>query len=110
MKHIERLPKRRATHRAAHKRQKLAWNLSLYVADESPRSLRAFQNLKGICEGHLHGRYHINVINLLEHPDRARRDQIIAVPTIVRRLPKPLLRMVGDLSNMEIALTRLGLK
>ncbi|MBV8100015.1 MAG: circadian clock KaiB family protein [Verrucomicrobia bacterium] len=77
------------------------WNLRLYVAGQTPKSLTAFANLKRICEEHLAGRYQIEVIDLLKQPELAQMDQIIALPTLVRRLPEPIKRIVGDLSNSE---------
>ncbi|RPJ10439.1 MAG: circadian clock protein KaiB [Deltaproteobacteria bacterium] len=75
------------------------WNLRLYVAGHTPKSIAAFDNLKKICEEHLKGRYHIEVIDLLKNPQLARGDQIIAVPTLVRKLPQPIRKIIGDLSN-----------
>jgi circadian clock protein KaiB len=74
-------------------------NLRLYVAGQTPKSLRAFANLKALCEEHLKGRYRIELIDLRENPQLARRDQIVAIPTLVRRLPLPLRTFIGDLSN-----------
>src|SRR5690606_30212087 len=78
-----------------------AWNLRLYVAGQTPKSLAAFSNLKRLCEEHLAGRYHIEVIDLLKHPELAQNDQIVALPTLVRKLPEPIKRIVGDLSKTE---------
>jgi circadian clock protein KaiB len=75
------------------------WDLRLYVADQSPSSVRAFKNLKRACEKHLSGRYHIKVIDVLAHPEAARADQIVALPTLVRRKPKPVRTGIGDLTN-----------
>jgi circadian clock protein KaiB len=86
------------------------WELRLYVAGKSPKSLAAFANLKRICEEHLPGRYRIEVIDLLEHPQLAAGDQIVAIPTLVRRLPEPLCRIVGDLRNTERTLVGLQLR
>jgi circadian clock protein KaiB len=77
------------------------WKLRLYVAGQTPKSLTAFANLKRICEEHLAGRYQIEVIDLMKHPELAQTDQIIALPTLVRKLPEPIKRIVGDLSNSE---------
>ena len=74
-------------------------NLRLYVAGQTPKSLRAFANLKVLCEEHLKGRYRIEVIDLRENPQRARGDQIVAIPTLVKRLPLPLRTIFGDMSN-----------
>jgi circadian clock protein KaiB len=86
------------------------YNLRLYVAGQTPRSVTALANLKKICEEHLVGRYQIEVIDLLEHPQLAAGDQILAVPTLVRRLPEPLKRIIGNLSNMERVLVGLDLR
>src|ERR1700724_1905342 len=77
------------------------WELRLYVAGMTPTSIRAFENLKKLCEEHMHGAYKIQVVDLLERPTLARGDQIIAVPTLVRRLPTPVKKIIGDLSNTE---------
>jgi circadian clock protein KaiB len=77
------------------------WHLRLYVAGQSPRSLQAFANLKDLCEQHLTGRYEIEIIDLVEYPARARGDDILAIPTVVRRIPPPPRRIIGDLSNTE---------
>ena len=86
------------------------WELRLYVAGQSPKSAAAFANLKRICEEHLAGRYHIEVIDLLVKPQLAGDDQILAIPTVIRRLPAPLRRIIGDLSNTERALVGLDLR
>jgi circadian clock protein KaiB len=86
------------------------WHLRLYVAGQSPKSLHAFANLKQLCEEHLAGRYEIEVVDLVEHPARARSDDILAIPTLVRRLPAPLRKFIGDLSNTERVLVGLHLK
>jgi circadian clock protein KaiB len=88
----------------------VAWDLRLYVAGKSPRSLTAFANLKKICEKHLAGQYRIEVIDLLETPQLSRDDQIVAIPTLVRKLPAPIRRIVGDLSNTERTLVGLQLR
>jgi len=86
------------------------FELRLYVAGQSPKSIVALANLKSICQEHLRGRYHLEVIDLLEHPQLARGDQILAVPTLVRKLPEPIRKLVGDLSNTESALVGLDLR
>ena len=86
------------------------YNLRLYVAGQTPKSVTALANLKNICETHLAGRYRIEVIDLLENPQLAAGDQILAVPTLVRRLPEPLKRIIGNLSNMERVLVGLDLR
>ena len=83
--------------------------LRLYVAGQTPKSMTAFANLKKICEEHLAGRYEIEVIDLLENPKLARGDQILAIPTLVRKLPEPVRKMIGDLSNTERVLIGLDL-
>ena len=85
------------------------YSLRLYVAGQSPRSVRALENLKKVCEEHLSGRYEIEVIDLLEHPSLARGDEIIAVPTLVRKLPEPIRKIIGDLSDTEKVLVGLQL-
>jgi circadian clock protein KaiB len=77
------------------------WELRLYVAGQTPKSLAAFANLKRICESHLRGKYRIEVIDLLVNPELARADQIVAIPTLVRKIPPPVKRIIGDLSNNE---------
>jgi len=86
------------------------WQLRLYVAGQSPKSLRAFANLKEMCEEHLAGRYEIEVIDLIEHPELARSDDILAIPTLVRHLPAPLRKIIGDLSDTERVLVGLRLQ
>ncbi len=86
------------------------WNLRLYVAGQTPKSLTAFENLKAICEEHLAGRYSIEVIDLLENPRLARGDAILAVPTLVRKLPPPIRKIIGDLSNTERVLIGLDVR
>ncbi|MDD1647657.1 MAG: circadian clock protein KaiB [Methanomicrobiales archaeon] len=86
------------------------WILKLYVAGQTPNSITAFANLKRICEDHLHGRYRIEVIDLLENPQLARGEQIIAVPTLIRKLPTPVKKIIGTLSNTEKVLVGLDLR
>lgn len=86
------------------------WYLRLYVAGQSPKSLRAFVNLKELCDEHLAGRYEIEIIDLVEHPSLARADDILAIPTLVRRLPAPLRKIIGDLSNTERVLVSLHIQ
>jgi circadian clock protein KaiB len=85
------------------------WALRLYTAGQSPKSLAALENLKRVCEEHLAGRYSIEVIDLLKNPRLAKDDQIVAIPTLVRKLPEPLRRIVGDLSDTERTLVGLQL-
>jgi circadian clock protein KaiB len=84
--------------------------LRLYVAGQTPRSIAAFGNLKRICEEHLPGQYQIEVIDLIENPQLAQGDQIFAVPTLVRRLPEPVRKIIGDLSNSERVLVGLDIR
>ncbi len=86
------------------------WQLRLYVAGQTPRSVAAFANLKKICEDHLAGRYNIEVVDLVKHPQLAAGDQILAIPTLVRKLPQPLRKIVGDLRDTERALVGLQLR
>jgi circadian clock protein KaiB len=81
--------------------------LRLYIAGQTPKCLRAFANLKQICEQHLSNRYRIEMIDLLEDPGLARNDQILAVPTLVRRMPTPVKKIIGDLSNTQRVLAGL---
>ena len=85
------------------------WNLRLYVAGQTPRSLTAFANLKKLCEQFLAGRYDLEVVDLMKEPQRASGDQIVALPTLVRRLPEPIKRIIGDLSNIERVLIGMDL-
>jgi len=104
-------PGRKSTLRAVAASPKAAerWELRLYVAGQTPKSLRAFTNLKKICETELRGKYRIEVIDVLAHPERARADQIVAIPTLIRKLPPPIKRLIGDLSNKDRTLVGLEL-
>ena len=86
------------------------WELRLYVAGQTAKSLQAFANLKRICEDHLADKYHIEIIDLLQNPQLAKGDQIFAIPTLVRKLPQPVRRIIGDLSNTERVLVGLDLQ
>ena len=86
------------------------WDLRLYTAGQSPKSLAALSNLKRICDEHLPGRYSIEVIDLMKNPRLAKDDEIVAIPTLVRKLPAPLRKIIGDLSNEERALVGLQLR
>ena len=86
------------------------WQLRLYVAGQTPKSLMAFGNLKQICENHLKDRYRIEVIDLLEQPHLSKGDQILAIPTLVRKLPPPVRKIIGDLSDTERVLVGLDLR
>lgn len=85
------------------------WELRLYVAGQTPRCMEAFARLEELCDAHLRGRYTIEVIDLLTNPTLAAGDQIIAIPTVVRRLPVPMKKIIGDLSNLERVLVGLDL-
>ena len=87
-----------------------SWELRLYVAGQTPKSITAFNNLKKLCEEHLAGKYRIEVIDLLKNPQLAKGDQIFAIPTLVRKLPQPLKKIIGDLSNRERVLVGLDLR
>lgn len=91
--------KKPAGRKAASKNE--GWILRLYVAGQTPKSLAAFSNLKRICEEHLRANYEIEIIDLMQQPQLAATDQIVALPTLVRRLPAPIKRVVGDLSNLD---------
>jgi circadian clock protein KaiB len=86
------------------------WDLRLYVAGQTPKSITAIANLKRLCEEHLAGRYSIEVVDLVQNPQLARGDQILAIPTLVRKLPAPMRKIIGDLSNTERALLGLDLR
>jgi circadian clock protein KaiB len=86
------------------------WELRLYVAGKTARSVAAFENLSWLCEEHLAGKYKIEVVDLLVHPQLAKGDQIVAIPTLVRKLPEPIRKVIGDLSNVERTLVGLQLR
>ena len=86
------------------------WSLLLYVAGQTPNCVKAFENLKKICEQELKGRYEIEVIDLLKNPELAKGDQILAIPTLVRKLPPPVKRIIGSLKNTERVLVGLDLR
>ena len=88
----------------------MQWELRLYVAGPTPKSIAAFRNLEDLCEEHLAGRYHISVIDLMKSPQLAKGDQILAVPTVVRNLPSPIRKVIGNLSNTERVLVGLDLR
>jgi circadian clock protein KaiB len=90
--------------------RKPTWELRLYVAGQTAKSLLAFANLKRICEEHLGGRYQIEVVDLMKNPELAKGDQIFALPTLVRKLPEPVRKIIGDLSNTERVLVGLDLR
>jgi circadian clock protein KaiB len=86
------------------------YELRLYIAGQTRKSIIALANLRRLCEEHLAGQYRIEIIDLMEHPDQAQRDQILAIPTLVRRLPEPIKRIIGDLSNSERVLVGLDVR
>ena len=86
------------------------WDLRLYVAGKTARSVAAFENLSRLCEEHLRGKYKIEVVDLLAHPQLAKGDQIVAIPTLVRKIPQPIRKVIGDLSNVERTLVGLQLR
>ncbi len=90
--------------------QRKEWELRLYIAGRTPRAVTALANLERICEEHLAGEYRIEVIDILKNPQLARGDQILAVPTLVRKLPQPVRKIIGDLSNKERVLIGLDLR
>jgi circadian clock protein KaiB len=100
----------RSKPKAPARREQKTWELRLYVAGQTPRSVAAFANLKKICEEHLEGQYHIEVVDLLKKPQLAAGDQILAIPTLVRKLPEPVRKIIGDLSNTERVLVGLNLR
>jgi circadian clock protein KaiB len=97
----------KAPKRPAAKAKEKVWSLRLYVAGDSPRSRTALQNLQKLCEERLKGKYEIEVIDLTKRPDLAKIDQILAVPTLVRKIPEPMKRIIGDLSDADRALVAL---
>ena len=94
----------------SHRQPAKFWQLRLYVAGQTTKSLTAFSNLKKICEDHLKGRYSIEVVDLVEQPQLSKGDQILAIPTLVRKLPQPVRKIIGDLSNTERVLVGLDLR
>jgi circadian clock protein KaiB len=86
------------------------WALTLYVAGQTPKSLAAYANLKKICEQYLSGRYQIEVVDLLTNPQLAKQDQILAIPTLVRKAPAPIRKVIGDLSNTEKAVAGMAIE
>ena len=86
------------------------WELRLYIAGNTPKSIAAISNLKKYCEEHLEGKYHIEIVDLLVHPQLAEGDQIFAIPTLVRKVPQPIRKIIGDLSNKEKVLVGLNIR
>ena len=99
-----------AERRQPNRRKPLVYKLRLYVAGQTPKSLRAFARLQALCEEHLKGSYQIDVVDLLEHPQLARGDQIVAIPTLVKRLPPPVRKIIGDLADTVRALVGLDVQ
>jgi circadian clock protein KaiB len=99
-----------AKHPASKVRTAKFWQLRLYVMDQTPKSVKAFENLKQLCESHLKGLYHITVIDLKKQPQLAKGDQILATPTVVRKLPHPVRTIIGNLSDTERVLVGLDLR
>ncbi len=110
MKSKENLSKKAGKRGAPARQASDVWMLRLYVAGQTPKALAAFTNLKRICEEQLKGRYSIEVIDLLKNPRLSRDDQIFALPTLVRKLPQPVRKIIGDLSNTEKVLVGLNIK
>ena len=86
------------------------WQLRLYVAGQTPKSVTAFANLKQLCEAYMPNQYRIEIVDLLQHPELAQQDQIFAIPTLVRRLPRPIRQIIGDLSNHEKVILGLDIR
>lgn len=103
-------PRKKSVKPKASKKKEEIWELRLYVAGQTPRAITALTNLKKLCEEHLEHRYTIEVIDLLKNPQLAKGDQIFAVPTLVRKLPVPVRKILGDLSNTERVLVGLDLR
>ena len=102
--------KKRVSKKGTASREPEIFELRLYVAGQTPKSLRAFANLKKLCEEHLQGRYRIEVIDLIKNPTLAREDAILAIPTVVRKLPLPMRKIIGDLSDTDRVLVGLQLR
>jgi circadian clock protein KaiB len=101
---------RKKTPARKEQRGRRVWELRLYVAGQTPNSMAAFENLKRICETHLKGEYRIEIVDLLENPRLAKGDQIVAVPTLVRQLPPPVKKIIGNLASEERVLVGLDLQ
>ena len=100
----------RAKEKASNGNRQEHWNLRLYIAGDSPRSRTALANLTKLCESQLKDKYDIEVIDLTKRPDLAKADQILAVPTLIRKIPEPMKRIIGDLSNADRALLALDMQ
>lgn len=103
-------PRKVGVSKAKAKKDRPLWELRLYVAGQTDRSLTAFVNLKKICEEHLAGLYNIEIVDLLKNPKLAAGDQILAIPTLVRRLPTPIKKIIGDLSNTDRVIVGLDIR
>jgi circadian clock protein KaiB len=110
MKHYPGEPQTLESLHATSAAERKAWELRLYVAGKTGKSVAAFENLKRLCDEHLPGEYRIEVVDLLVHPQLAKGDQIVAIPTLVRKLPPPIRKVIGDLSNIERTLVGLQLR
>jgi circadian clock protein KaiB len=110
MKSLAKAKKSKPKSARAARRSEELWDLRLYVAGTTPRSVAALANLKKICEVHLAGRYRIEVLDLMQQPQRAREDEVLAIPTLVRRLPSPMRKIIGDLSDTERVLVGLDVR
>jgi circadian clock protein KaiB len=104
----QRRPKAPSTNRSVEAAPDV-WNLRIYVAGDSPKSRTALENLQRLCERYLTGKYHIDVVDLKLQPELAKLDQILALPTLIRKIPEPMKRIIGDLSNADRALVALDL-
>jgi circadian clock protein KaiB len=98
------------TNQSSEEKDEEKWELRLYVAGQTPRAIAAFSNLKKICEENLAGKYTIEVVDLTKNPQLAKGDQIFALPTLVRKLPEPMKKIIGDLSNTERVLVGLDIR
>ncbi len=104
------MTKAKSTRRTRPKKPQAEWELRLYIAGETAKAVAAFSNLQKICEEHLKGKYRIEVIDLMKNPTLARGDQILAIPTLVRKLPTPVKKIIGDLANEQRVLVGLDLR
>ena len=92
------------------KKKAVKWDLKLYIAGQTPKSVAAFRNLTALCEEHLKGQYRIEIIDLIVKPHLAKRDEVFAIPTLVRRLPEPIKKIIGDLSDTQKVLVGLSIR
>ncbi len=102
--------KSKSNHQVESDEKSDVWNLTLYVAGQTPKSIEAFSNLKEICETHLKDHYIIRIVDLVENPELAKDDQILAIPTLVRKLPEPIKKIIGTLANEEKVLVGLDIR